>query len=210
MAPYDRQESRARSVTALAMLRNVSADGTSPKPRCYSLGIERDTRPYPHLKPCPPPRIFPSSGSALTVSGPTTSAAQTNGLQNQKPNQPFRRCSAMKSFHLTGKLFLRPISAITIWRADGADSCSKSRNLCGEKKWKSTSSRYLPVRSPDSRQSTRWIVHKMLAKNSRRQKMESHQAGNQKSINCIAKKRIAINVIRCSSGGRSNSFPVAT
>jgi hypothetical protein len=45
-------------------------------------------------------------------------------------------------------------------------------------------------------------VHKMLAKNSCRQRMESHQASNQKSVNCIAKKRIAINVIRCSSGGR--------
>ena len=189
-------------MTALAMLRNVSAGSAALKLRCYSLGIERDTRSHSHLKPCPPPRIFPSSGSALTVSGPTISAAQTNGLQNQKLNQPFRRYNAMESFHLIGKLFLRPISAITIWFADGADSCSKSRNFCSKKKRKSASSRYLPVRSPNSRQSTRWIVHKMLAKNSCRQRMESHQASNQKSVNCIAKKRIAINVIRCSSGGR--------
>lgn len=184
------------------MLQSMAQASAEPNPRCYSLGTERDTRSQPLLRPCLPPLIFPSFGAALTVFGPTMSAAQTNGLQNQKLNQPFRRCNAMKSFHLIGKLFLRPISAITIWCADGADSCSKSRNFCSKKKRKSASSCYLSVRSPDSRQSTQWIVHKMLAKNSCRQRMESHQASNQKSVNCIAKKQIAINVLCCSSGGR--------
>ena len=163
------------------MFQNINLASATSELRCYSLSNERGTRSHSHLKTCPPPRIFPSSGSALTVSGPTTSAASTNGPRNQKLIPPLKTCNAMESFRAIAKLSLRTISATTISPTDGANCSAEGRNSRSKKKRRTPSSRCVPLRPQNSRQSARWIVREMLAENACRQGVESNQASKQKS-----------------------------